>query len=372
LARVKPFREPLLPALCRAIYEVTGADVTESAFRVDAIPAYLRFNLRLVGERGELVAEDRDVAALIERYAGRAREMVRGSSAPAAWQRAGLTTWDFDALPAFVTRPLNGVALRAFPALVDRQASVELALFETEMAALTSHRAGVRRLVQLALKGALAALGKRAPAPFTRRVGLPAPRVEVEAFRELLLARVVDQAFELGDETRLPRDKAAFQRLLAAGTPRLTPTFEQLTRAVAAANAELDKTLRALGAAAPQPSAAAASADIRAQLEQLFPVDSLAWVDLERLLHFPRYLRAAQARLTRAIHDPRKDASKAEQLAPLWRAFLEKRVTARDQAEARRLHYSLEELRVAVFAPELKPLPGVTVPAVSSAVEALR
>ncbi len=98
----------------------------------------------------------------------------------------------------------------------------------------------------------------------------------------------------------------------------------------------------------------------------------LSWVDAERLLLFPRYLRAAQARLTRAIHDPRKDAGKAEHFAPIWRAFLEKRAAARDRLEVRRLHYALEELRVALFAPELRPAPGVTVPSVSSAVAALR
>jgi ATP-dependent helicase HrpA len=372
LERMKPFQEPLLPALSRAVYELTGADVPESAFRVDAIPAYLRFNLRILGQRGELIAEGRDVTRLMELHGGRARELVRGAAPPPSWQRSGIMAWDFDALPAFITRPLHGASLRAFPALVDRQSAVELALFETEAAALTSHRAGVRRLLQLALKSQLAVLAKRAPAPFTRRVGWPTPRAEVDAFREQLLARVVDEAFGLSDLGQLPRDKPAFQRLLAGGTPRLAPVFEQINRAIAGANAELDKTLRALDAAGKQPSAAAASADIRAQLEQLFPPDLLGWVDLDRLLQFPRYLRAAQARLTRAIHDPRKDLSKAEHFSPLWRAFLDKRATARDQAEVRRLYYSLEELRVAVFAPELKPAPGVTIPAVSSAVEALR
>ncbi len=372
LARIEPFRGPLLPALSRALYEVSGADVPEAAFRVDAIPAYLRFNLKVLGTKGELLAESRDVAQLPEQYCGRARELVRGGNAPAAFQRSGIVAWDFDALPVFVTRQLHGAELRAYPALVDRQSSAELALFETEPIALSNHRSGVRRLAQLALKSVLAPLAKRAPAPFTRRVGLPAPRAELEAFREQLLARVVDEALGLDDLGRLPRDRQAFQQLVTGGASRLSPVFEQVLRAIAGAQSELDKTLRALDAARPQPGAAAASADIRAQLEQLFPSDLMRWVDLDRLQQYPRYLRAAQARLTRAIHDPRKDASKAEHFAPLWRTFLDKRATARDQAEARRLHYALEELRVAVFAPELKPAAGVTVPALSSAVEALR
>src|SRR4029078_198122 len=87
----------------------------------------------------------------------------------------------------------------------------------------------------------------------------------------------------------------------------------------------LDKTLRALDGAAKQPSGTAAAADIRVQLELLFAPDTWLWVERQQLEAFPRYLRAAQARLTRAINDPRKDASKAEPFAPVWQALLAKR-----------------------------------------------
>jgi ATP-dependent helicase HrpA len=201
---------------------------------------------------------------------------------------------------------------------------------------------------------------------------LPAPRAEADAFRGLVLERVVVEAFGLASTSALPRDKAAFHRLLASGGARLSATFEQTLRAVASANAELEKTLRALDAASKQPSALLASADIRAQVEQLFPSDLLRHVELQRLEHYPRYLRAAQARLTRAIHDPRKDSSKAEPFLPIWQAFLAKRAAARDQLAARSLHFTLEELRVALFAPELKPLGAVSVTAVANAVKELR
>jgi ATP-dependent helicase HrpA len=371
-ARLTPFQGAFGPALVRAAYEVTGVDIPEDALRFDAIPAYLNFNCRVVGERGQTVAQSRDVRLLIEQHAARAREMLRAAAPPAQFQRTGLVSWDFEALPEVVTRSLLGADVRSFPALVDRQKSVDLELFETEPAALAAQRGGVARLLQLALKSQLAALGKRAPAPFTRRPGLPAPRAEADAFREQVLERVVAEAFGLAELSSLPRDKAAFQRLLAAGSPRLPAVFEHTARAIAAANAELDKTLRALDAASKQPSASAAGADIRAQLEQLFPPDLLRHVDVKRLEQYPRYLRAAQARLTRAIHDPRKDSSKAEPFQPVWQAFLAKRAAVRDQAALRSVHFALEELRVALFAPELKPLVSISVASAASAVKDLR
>jgi ATP-dependent helicase HrpA len=363
---------PLLPALSAAVFELTGVDIAEDAFRPDAIPAYLRFNCRVIGERGQIVAESRDVGMLLEQHAARAREVARHAASPSEWERSDLTSWSFGELPQVVMRELLGSELPAYPALVDRGKSVDVKLFEEQTAAESAHRAGVARLLQLAAKSPLSALGKRVPAPFTRRPGLPAPRAEAEAFRERVLGRVVAEAFDLFDETELPRSKAEFERRLAAGLPRLSPVFEQTTRAIESANAELEKTLRALEAAAKEPSGAAASADIKTQLGLLFVPELLLEVETQRLEHFPRYLRAAQSRLIRAINDPRKDASKSEPFAPLWQKFLAKRVVARDQAVVRRLHFAFEELRVALFAPELKPAQSVSIAGLSAAVEALR
>jgi ATP-dependent helicase HrpA len=187
-----------------------------------------------------------------------------------------------------------------------------------------------------------------------------------------VLARVATDAFGLFEGAELPRSKAAFERLLAAGLPRLAPVFELTTRVIAQASGELDKTLRALDGAAKQPSGAAAATDIKTQLEQLFAPDVWRNAELQRLEHVPRYLRGVQARLTRAVNDPRKDASKAEPFASLWQAFLAKRQSVRDQTSARRLLFSLEELRIALFAPELKPASPVTVAAATAALAAMR
>ncbi len=363
---------PLRTALSGALFELTGVDVPEEAFRPDAIPPYLRFNCRILGERGQVVAESRDVDALLQQHAARASELARRAPPPAEWERSELTSWSVADLPRVVTRRVLGTDIPSYPALVDRGKSVDLRLLEEQGAADLAHRAGVGRLLQLAAKSPLSALAKRVPPPFTRRPGLPAPRAEADAFRELVLGRVVADAFGLLGGTELPRSKAAFDGLLAAGLPRLTPVFEQTTRAIAGANAELEKTLRALDAAAKQPSSAVASADIKAQLEQLFPPELLRHVEVQRLEHFPRYLRAAQSRLMRAINDPRKDASKAEPFTPLWQSFLAKRAAARDQAVAQRLHFAFEELRVALFAPELKPAQPVSIASVTVALQALR
>jgi ATP-dependent helicase HrpA len=318
------------------------------------------------------VAQSRDLVGLFEPHGAAARTLFARSAPSATWERAGITSWDFGELPEFIVRRVGGAELRAYPALIDREKSVDLCLLESAQAAAAATRLGVRRLFALALRHALSTFAARCPAPFARQAGLPASRAEKEAFRGVFLARVLDEAFACSDGARVLRNKTEFDAALALGVPRMAPACTRVERAVVAASAELQNTLRALAAAANQPSGTAARAEISAQIELLFPPDLLSEVELARLEQFPRYLRAAQARLARAITDPRKDADKLKPFAPLWQKFLLARAPARDRDAECALRWSFEELRVAIFAPELKPALPVTVGSVALALEALR
>ena len=370
--KLVPFQGPFLPALSRVASELSGVELPEGAFRLDAVPPYMRLTCRLVGEGGRTVAQSRDVALLMRQHGADARAAFARSAPPAQWERTLITSWDFGELPEFVVRRVAGAELRAYPALVDRQKSVDLKLLESAPAADMQTRRGVRRLLALAAKSPLSAFAKQCPAPFARRAGFLASRVEIEAFRELFMARVVEEAFECSDHSPIVRSKAAFDALLSAGVPRIPLAFKRLERATVAAASELSATQRALDGASKHPSATAAGAEIRAQLELLFPDDLLATIELARLEQFPRYLRAAQARLARASNDPRKDADKLAPFAPLLNAFLGKQAAASDRAAVRALRWSFEELRVAIFAPELKPALPVTLASVQLALSALR
>jgi ATP-dependent helicase HrpA len=143
-------------------------------------------------------------------------------------------------------------------------------------------------------------------------------------------------------------------------------------RVIATVSAEHDKTLRAVQNASKHPSGAVVTADIRSQLEQLFSLELLTRVPLQQLQHYPRYLRAAQVRLERAVVDPRKDASKAEPLVPLWRALRGRAETVQDPASFDRALSALEELRVLLFAPELRSPQAVTLASVAKAIAAVR
>jgi ATP-dependent helicase HrpA len=371
-ATLTPFDGPMIPRLARAALELTGVDIPDESFRRDAVAAYLRLTCRVIDEHGKVVAQDRNIDDLLRRHGAQARAAWKNTAPSPAWERKGLTTWDFGELPPFVVRRVSGTDVRSHPALADRGTSVDLVLLESASAAEAASRAGVRRLLSLAARSSISAVAPRIPPAFARPSGALPSRVDNEAFRAMVLARIVDAAFGLAEGAALPRSKPSFEQLVAAGAPRIAQAFRLFADAITPVAKELDKTLQALRTASAHPSGRAAVVDIYAQLEQLFPVDLMASVPLSRLEHVPRYLRAAQARLGRAVTDPRKDTEKLLPFKALSAAFLAKRATARDQSAAAELRWAFEELRVAIFAPELKTPVPVSLPKMTAAVAALR
>jgi ATP-dependent helicase HrpA len=228
------------------------------------------------------------------------------------------------------------------------------------------------RLLALATRRQIAPLADALPGAFPKLSGAPVSRSEEAAFRESVVARALTLSFGLREERPLPRTKAEFDALLAQGNTQLAGSFRAISGAIAAASTELGRTLAALKQAEKQPSGKAAVVEIRNQLELLFPPNLLATIELERLASFPRYLRAAQIRLGRAVTDPRRDAEKFAPFAPHWAAFLAKRASAGDRESTLALRWAFEELRIAIFAPELKPALPVSVASVSALLHALR
>jgi ATP-dependent helicase HrpA len=163
----------------------------------------------------------------------------------------------------------------------------------------------------------------------------------------------------------MPRDRAAFAARLAIGRQHITETFAQLGRIGAELTSEWTKGHGALRPLVGKPGIAKVVVDdVNDQLRHLSPVEHARNAPLPRLSHVLRYLRALQVRLQRQAHDPQKDQQKAAQVVPLWQQYVARRAEllakGRTPEELDEFGWLLEELRVHVFAPELKPAVAIT------------
>jgi len=100
------------------------------------------------------------------------------------------------------------------------------------------------------------------------------------------------------------------------------------------------------------------TAEIRAARDALVHPGFFAQTPWERLTEVPRYLSALDRRLAKYPERPDRDARHAEQVAQWWRRYDERagqdREAGREDPRLGDFRWLLEELRVSLFAQELK------------------
>ena len=91
----------------------------------------------------------------------------------------------------------------------------------------------------------------------------------------------------------------------------------------------------------------------------------IADTPFERLQHFPRYLKAVAMRLDKLRANPARDAQLMAEYAPLWTNYERRAIVLAKQgvtnAQVEQFRWMLEELRVQLFAQELRTPAPVSV-----------
>jgi ATP-dependent helicase HrpA len=155
----------------------------------------------------------------------------------------------------------------------------------------------------------------------------------------------------------LPADAAAFDARLAEARPRVSLVGQEVARTLAAILAEHQVILRRLPAARAH---AATVADVERQLAALLPKTFVSSTAPDRFAHLPRYLAAVSARLEKLRADPARDLARMAEILPLLHNLDRARAALKGRHDPRLddFRWLLEELRVSLFAQELRtPMP---------------
>jgi ATP-dependent helicase HrpA len=156
--------------------------------------------------------------------------------------------------------------------------------------------------------------------------GLLRTRAEFDAVRDAIAAGIMDRMFET-----------------VSLVARILTTAREADRAISGASSI--QLMAALG-------------DARTQLQGLVPAGFVSATGLERLRHLPRYLEAISIRVRKLVENPGRDRQAMNQLEPTMTAFEAAggRIPIDPEAPAPlvRVRWMLEELRVGLFAQELR------------------
>jgi len=343
-AAVPPSDAPLAPALARYIRAEFNLEVPADAFRPDSAPPHLQMNFRVVDEHGRQLGLGRNLAEMKRELAAHTESALRDEAQAAPGERH--TAWTCGDLEELMEIRRGGRTLVGYPALEDAGDAAVLQVFDSPEKARAVHREGVKRLLAIAFRERLRELEKSL-----------ARDVAMGALKEDLLAAALDRTF-LAES--LPMTQADFARRVAEGKSRFNLIAQELQRLAAtilAEHAQVQKRIASVQKAQPL-----TAEDVRAQCARLLAPRWLAHTPWQRLQHLPRYLKAAALRLDKLRADPAREARCAAQLAPIEQAY-RREVAARTKSgslapELEQFGWLLEELRVSLFAQELRtPVP---------------
>ncbi len=377
----------LLDAVIADVREQTGTLVRLADFKLETLPAHHFMNIKVIDEHGRQLDMGRNLAALQAEFGAQAREQFQkiaeqvvpvaepaapaGSSAAAAPSlRAGakgdtgaavaagvtayqnLSTWSFGELPELLEIQQGRQKLIGFPALVDQGAHCDVEVFDDPNEAAAIHLKGLRRLFALQLKEQLKYLEKNVPG--LQQMGMQFMTLGTqEELREQIIQAGLSRACL---QLPLPANQGEFNIRRDEGKARLNLLVNEIARLVGQILAEyhtLPKKLQGIK------SQTAAHADMQVQLQALVHSRFVSDTGHAQLSHFPRYLKAMQVRIDKLRSDPARDArllAEWQQAAAPWQRAL--KAGSRGDPRMDEYRWMLEELRVSLFAQELKtPMP---------------
>lgn len=381
----------LLDALLKAVRDKTQLDIKRADFKLEQVSPHLFMNFRVVDEHGRQLEMGRNLPGLKAQLGGQARSAFQalaklklssdaapspppstrgrgsqpeklpvppGEGRNAVPQAAAptYTDWTFGELPELMEVRQAGQTLVGFPALIDKGSHVVIEVFDEPDVAATRHRAGLRRLIALQIRDALKYLEKNIP-ELQKMSVLFMPLGTADELRDQVIDLALDRAF-LGEP--LPTDAATFRRRIDEGRGRLTLIANEVARAALQVLLDHAAATRKLKDSRPVKEL---HDDVQAQLARLVPKRFLLTTPWEQLAHLPRYLKAVTARLDKWRADPARDAARLAELRPLEQRFLRTLADRKGAADARleEFRWLLEELRVSLFAQELRTPQPVSV-----------
>jgi ATP-dependent helicase HrpA len=346
----------LAAALARYIRSEFDLEVPVDAFRPDSAPPHLHMNFRVLDDHGRQLGMGRSLPDLKRELGAKTAEILQEESQIAESER--FTGWTMGDLPELMELARGGHTLLGYPALVDAGDAVTLQVFDSPEKARAIHRAGVRRLLAIAFHDRIRDLERTLDKDIA--LGPINGDIVIAALERTFLAE------------SLPTLQSDFARRVEEGRSRFNLIAQELSRTAAAILAEhaaLNKKLNALERNFPQ-----AVREVREQAARLLAPGWIAHTPWERLQHLPRYLRAASLRLDKLRADPGRDARLAAEVAALEQPYRRESAARRgaETAEFAQFGWLLEELRVSLFAQQLKTPVPVSVKRLSKLWETVR
>ena len=342
----------IIPQLAHFIAKSAGdmrilEQIDQDAWAAQELPEHCYLNLRIIDDGGQELAGGRKLHELQQQLGQAAAVTFRDNTQE--FERDNVTTWDIGTLPESIKFARGKQQLTGYLGLQkEKDGRIALRLFDTTEAAEQAHRQGVIELMKLQLKEQVKDLNKGIQG-FTQAAML-LKHINADTLRDDLTQAVCDRAFIGEDE--LPRNEKAFKEQIKRARSRLPAVKEALSRYLqetAAAYAELNSKL------GKHPLTHLLRLRLQTLLAPGFATHT-PWAQWPRL---PIYLKAMTLRLEKYSGNPTRDAAREADIQELEKMWQDKVQSLLKQNQPisddlKMFKWQIEELRVSLFAQELK------------------
>lgn len=357
LAAITQTEGTLTAALEKQLLRMTGVRLPEDAWQGIELVPHLLMNFTIVNEHGKLLKQGRNLDQLKDSLQGKVQASIK-KVADKGIERRDITQWNFKTLPKSYEKKVANITMKAFPALVDKHKSVAIELFEHESLAKQAMLDGISRLILLNIPSPVKYLQEKLPNK--AKLGLffnPFGSIN-DLLDDCIVAGCQFLVKEYGE---LPRTEQAFsackEHVRAEIADCVLSAAIKVERVLSLAHDVRKKMKGKISLNIVQ-----SHGDIKHQLEKMVFKGFITKAGYQRLDDIARYLTAMQRRLEKLQIDPNQDRLKMLEIEKVQKA-LDTVVAQQPKGqplshELAQVYWMLEELRVSLFAQNLKtPFP---------------
>ena len=344
--------EPILPQLAAFIAREFGdvrilEQIDFDAWAAAELPAHCFFNFRVIDDGGQELAMGRNLLAL-QQQLGHAAAVTFSDNAN-EFEQENVTTWSIGKLPDSIKFARGKQQLTGYLGLqIQSDGSIALKLFDTQGAADEAHYHGVIALMAKQLKDQIKDLNKGL-ASFTQ-VAMLLKHLGVDALREDITRAVCQRAF-IGDDD-LPRNDKDFKEQIKRARSRLPAVKEALNKYLLEVAQEYAPLVLRL-------QKHPLKQVLQQQLQDLIHTGFASDTPWSQWPHLARYLKGMNLRMDKYSGNPARDAQREADIQVLQQQW-QQRISDLQRShqdiatDLKLFRWGIEELRVSLFAQELK------------------
>jgi len=272
----------------------------------------------------------------------------------------GCIKWAFDDLPEIYQFEQSGQNFVGYPAIIDEGDAVGVRIFDTQAKADLQHEVGLARLFHLYLKKEAQYILKNLPfspeseLAYNRLIKHPdlAKDIMSRNYKEDMLGLIIKSVF-ISDQTI--RTEQQFDQCLKDNKPQLMILSTKIGDSVVSSLAHYAKLKQQVDR---MPQDDKSVQDVQLQLARLFYQGFLTMSAYEHIKHYPRYLKAIEARLQTMLQQSTKDQQKMQEMAKFqqwfWQDIIKRQKNEIVNPERESFRWMIEEFRVSLFAQQLR------------------